>query len=56
VWINANLCRALVYVNGRPFSRIPLTPGTTALTGIEVSSGGAKSVGDDFFVDQCRAS
>jgi BNR repeat-like domain/F5/8 type C domain len=56
VRINANLSGALVYVNGRPFSRIPLTPGTTALTGIEVSSGGTKSVGDDFFIDQFRAS
>jgi hypothetical protein len=39
VRINANLSGAWVYVNGRLFSLVPLTPGTTSSTGIEVSSG-----------------
>jgi hypothetical protein len=43
-------------VNGRLFSRVPLTAGTTALTGIQLSSGGTAPVGDDMYVDQVRAS
>jgi hypothetical protein len=56
VRINANLSGAWVYVNGRLFARVPLTPGTTSFTGIEVSSGGTIPVGDDMFIDQFRAS
>ena len=55
-WIKANLSGAWVYVNGRLFSRVPLTSGTTSFTGIEVSSGGTVPVGDDMFIDQFRAS
>jgi len=54
--INANTSGASVYVNGRLFSRVPLTPGTTSFTGIQVSSGGTAPVGDDMFIDQFRAS
>ena len=54
--INANTSAAWVYVNGRLFSRVPLTRGTTSLTGIQVSSGGTAPVGDDIFIDQFRAS
>ena len=54
--INANTSAAWVYVNGRLFSRVPLTPGTTSFTGIQVSSGGTAPVGDDMFIDQFRAS
>jgi hypothetical protein len=56
VRINANLSGAWVYVNGRLFSRVPLTPGTTSFTGVELTSGGTKPVGDDIFIDQFRAS
>ncbi|WP_141788952.1 exo-alpha-sialidase [Oryzihumus leptocrescens] len=56
VRINATTSGANVYVNGRLFSRVPLTPGTTAFTGIQVSSGGTAPVGDDMFIDQWRAS
>jgi len=56
VRINANLSGASVYVNGRLFSKVPLTAGTTSFTGIEVTSGGTKPVGDDMFIDQFRAS
>jgi hypothetical protein len=56
VRINANLSGASVYVNGRLFSKVPLTPGTTSFTGIELTSGGTKPVGDDMFIDQFRAS
>jgi len=56
VRINANLSGAWVYVNGRLFSRVPLTPGTTSFTGIQVSSGGTAPVGDDMYIDQFRAS
>jgi len=54
--INATTSAAAVYVNGRLFSRVPLTPGTTSFTGVQVSSGGTIPVGDDMFVDQFRAS
>ncbi len=54
--INANTSAAWVYVNGRLFSRVPLTRGTTSFTGIQVSSGGTAPVGDDMFIDQFRAS
>jgi hypothetical protein len=56
VRINATTSGANVYVNGRLFSRVPLTPGTTRFTGIEVSSGGTAPVGDDMLIDQFRAS
>jgi hypothetical protein len=56
VRINANTSAAWVYVNGRLFSRVPLTPGTTSFTGVQVASGGTIPVGDDMFVDQFRAS
>ena len=56
VRINATTSGANVYVNGRLLSRVALTPGTTRLTGIEVSSGGTAPVGDDIFIDQFRAS
>ena len=54
--INASTSGAWVYVNGRLFARLPLTRGTTAFTGIQVSSGGRAPVGDDMFIDQFRAS
>jgi hypothetical protein len=56
VRINANLSGAWGYVNGRLFSQVRLTPGTTSFTGIEVSSAGTLPVGDDMFIDQFRAS
>jgi hypothetical protein len=56
VRINANTAEARVFVNGRLFSRVPLTPGTTSFTGIQVSSGGTAPVGDDMYIDQFRAS
>jgi hypothetical protein len=56
VRINATLSGASVYVNGRLFSKVPLTAGTTSFTGIELTSGGTKPVGDDMFIDQFRAS
>jgi hypothetical protein len=54
--INASTSGASVYVNGRLLSRVPLAPGTTSFTGIEVSCGGTLPVGDDMFVDQLWAS
>jgi len=38
--------------NGRLFSRVPLTAGTTSFTGIQVSADGTAPVGDDMFIDQ----
>jgi len=56
VRVNATTAGDSVYVNGRLFSRVPLTPGTTSFTGIQVSSGGTAPVGDDMYIDQFRAS
>jgi hypothetical protein len=54
--IHANQSAASIYVNGQLVARVPTAAGTTSLTGIQVSSGGTASVGDDAFIDNFRAS
>jgi BNR repeat-like domain len=54
--ISATNSAASIYVNGNLVSQVPTAAGTTSLTGIQVSSGGTVTVGDDVFIDNFRAS
>jgi len=56
VRIQASTSGASVYVNGVLLGRVPVTAGTTAYTGVEVSSGGTAPVGDDVMMDQVYTS
>jgi hypothetical protein len=54
--ISATTSTASIYVNSRLVSAAKTADGTTSLAGLEVSSGGTSSVGDDGFIDNVLAS
>jgi hypothetical protein len=51
VRVVANKTTAIIYVNGRAVSQAAVAKGTTALTGVQLASGGTPAVGDDVQID-----